>query len=94
MPTPLLFKGVSLIASLSVGKVVTDVIRNNVVSTGVVSKTAHWVGALVIGAMAMDQATKHVDEGLAKFAEMIEEQKQNKKDELESSGYKEGEVPE
>lgn len=85
MPASLLFKGVSLVASLSVGKVVTDVIRNNVVSTGVVSKTAHWVGALVIGAMAMDQASKHVDEGLAKFAEMIEEQKQKENDEPESS---------
>jgi uncharacterized protein YacL len=93
MSAPLLFKGVSLIASLSVGKVVTDVIRNNVVSTGVVSKTANWIGALVIGAMAMDQATKHVDEGLAKFAEMIEEQRQKDNNEPESSEDKEVEAP-
>jgi F0F1-type ATP synthase gamma subunit len=85
MPTPLLFKGVSLIASLSVGKVVTDVIRNNVVSTGAVSKTAHWVGSLVLGAMAMDQASKHIDEGLKKLAEEYEKSKQEQNDEPESS---------
>jgi aspartokinase-like uncharacterized kinase len=94
MSASLLFKGVSLVASLSVGKVVADVVRNNVVSTGVVTKTAHWVGAFVLGAMAMDQASKYVDENLAILAEKIEEGRQNAKDELESSGYKTDEVPE
>jgi hypothetical protein len=94
MSGPLLFKGVSLVASASVGAVVTNIIRNNVVSTSVVTKTAHWVGAFVIGAMAMDQASKYVDENLSNLAEKYEEGKQKAKDELESKGYKEGEVPE
>lgn len=90
LSAPLVFKGVSLVASLSVGSVVTAAVKNNVAVTGVVSKVATNVGALVLGLMAADQASKYVDDQLAKFAEGIKIEVKRESNEPEVVEEKEG----
>jgi hypothetical protein len=78
MPGLVVFtKALQIVASIGVAKVVTTVVDNAVKSAGVgtFTRVAHWTGSLVIGSMAVEQATKHVGRIVHTTAEELEEAK-------------------
>lgn len=69
-------KTLQIIASIGVAKVVTTVVDNAVKGAGVgaFTRAAHWTGSIVLGSMAVEQATQHiarlVDTGAEEFEEL------------------------
>jgi hypothetical protein len=62
-------------ASVSVSKVVNDVIRNNTTVVSTFDAVRVWGGSVVIGSMIADSAAKHVD---ARVTEVMNALNRNK----------------
>ena len=58
-------------ASVSVSKVVNDIIRNNTNIVTTADAVRVWGGSLVIGSMVADSAAKHVDARITEVMEFI-----------------------
>lgn len=59
---PIFRLGMHFVASLGVSKVINDIIVNNTNVVTTADAVRVWTGAIVIGSMIADQASKHVDE--------------------------------
>jgi len=62
-------------ASLSVGKVLNDIIKNNVTITTRVDKYAVNVGGFILGSMIVDKAREHLNK---QWEEAVEDWKKSK----------------
>lgn len=66
-----------IVAGLGVGKIVGDIIRNNVVVTTTLQKVTVNTGAFVLGSMLVDQSSKHIEETVDNVVSWIEKRKEN-----------------
>lgn len=69
MSIPMIKLVAQVFASISVSKVVSDVIRNNTTIVTTSDAVRVWGGSIVLGSMVADSAVKHVD---ARINEIIE----------------------
>ena len=69
MSAPMIRLAAQVFASISVSKVVNDVIRNNTTVLSTADAVRVWGGSLIIGSMVADSAAKHVDDRLTEFNE-------------------------
>lgn len=49
------------VASIGVGKIVSGIVKNNVVVTTTVEKVVVGAGSLVLGSMLVEQTTQHIE---------------------------------
>jgi uncharacterized membrane protein YeaQ/YmgE (transglycosylase-associated protein family) len=52
---------VSIIASAGVGKIASEIIKNNTTNVGWIGKAFVGIGSLAIGSMATEATTNHID---------------------------------
>lgn len=68
--------GAQIVAGLGVGKIVGDIIQNNVVITTTLQKVTVKTGAFVLGSMLIDQSSKHVEETIDNVVNWVESRKE------------------
>lgn len=51
-----------IVAGLGVSKIVSDIVKNNVVVVTTFQKVTVGAGSFVLGSMLMDQSAKHIEE--------------------------------
>jgi hypothetical protein len=61
-----------IVAGLGVSKIVTDIIKNNVVVTTTLQKVTVGTGSFVLGSMLVDQSAKHIEETAETVASWFE----------------------
>lgn len=71
-----------IVAGLGVSKIVSDIVKNNVLVLNTFHKVTVNAGSFVLGAMLMDQSAKHISETVDTVVAMIE--KKQKEDETET----------
>lgn len=71
-----------IVASLGVSKIVSDVIRNNVIVLTRFDAFRVWTGSAVITSLLVEQSSNHIDRVVDSVAAWREEQKENEKPDL------------
>jgi len=64
-----------IVAGLGVGKILGDVIKNNVVITTTFQKVTVNTGAFVLASMLVDQSSKHIEQNIDTVANWLESRK-------------------
>jgi len=67
--------GAQIVAGLGVGKIVGDIIRNNVVVVTTFQKVTVTTGSFVLGSMLVDQSTRHVEKTVDDLVNWVESRK-------------------
>jgi hypothetical protein len=78
--------GINVIASASVWKVVSEVIKNNVAVETTADVVKVWTGSLIIGSMVADAGAKHVNEKFDSVLEWAEGRANENKVETPANG--------
>lgn len=73
--------GVNIVSSVSVWKIVSDVIRHNVAIESTADAVKVWTGSLIVGSMIADQASTHVNNQLDKGIAWLEHRKDEARNE-------------
>jgi hypothetical protein len=88
----LVTRGLQLVASIGVAKVVTTVVDNAVKSSvgiSTVAKAANWTGSFVLASMAVEQAKNHIERAVTKVVEEIEDEKKKREEILNKNNLTE-----
>lgn len=71
----------NIVAGLSVGKVINDIVTNNVAMITTTQKVLAHTGGFIIGSMVVDQACKHVDKQIDSLLDMGKKMQEEKAEE-------------
>ena len=66
-----------IVAGLGVSKIVSDIIRNNVIVVTTFQKVTVSTGGFVLGSMLMDQSAKHIEEQIDTVVDWFEKRKED-----------------
>lgn len=84
MDTTLVKGSISLIASFSAGRVISQIIKNNTVRDKTIDKIAVPIGSYVLGNLIGVHVVKHVEARITKIAELIDKNKKSEEIPAES----------
>lgn len=75
---PVIKMAAQIVGGVGVGKVVHDVIRNNVSVVTTFDAVKVWTGSLVLGAMIVDRSYAYISDTVDTVAEFVESRKDEK----------------